>query len=75
MANKPTENKEKMVTINIPLERGKVNQDVYVAVNGKPYQLKRGIDIEVPKSVAEAIKLSEEQLFKAYEYQAAMASE
>ena len=75
MANKPTETKEKQVTINIPLERGKVNQDVYVAVNGKPYQLKRGIDIEVPKSVAEAIKLSEDQLYKAYEYQAAMMSE
>lgn len=72
MANKPTE--EKMVTINLPLERGKINQDEYVAVNGKAYQIKKGVDVKVPKCVAEAIKLSEDQLFKAYEYQAAMAS-
>lgn len=76
MANKTdktTEKVEKTAIVKIPLERGKKNDDVYVAVNGRTWQIKRGIDVEVPERVAEALRLSEEQLFKAYEYQDAMS--
>lgn len=70
---KATEKVEKTAIVKIPLERGKKNDDVYVAVNGRTWQIKRGIDVEVPERVAEALRLSEEQLFKAYEYQDAMS--
>ena len=69
-----TEKVEKTAIVKIPLERGKKNDDVYVAVNGRTWQIKRGVDVEVPERVAEALRLSEEQLFKAYEYQDAMSS-
>jgi hypothetical protein len=76
MANKPTEkNTEKMVKIKIPLERGKANKDVFVSVNDRTWQIKRGIAVEVPECVAEVLQHEEEQLLKAAEYQEAMASE
>lgn len=74
MANKSEKATEKKAIVKIPLERGKKNDDVYVAVNGKPYQIKKGVEVEVPECIAEALRLSEEQLFKAYEYQDAMSS-
>jgi hypothetical protein len=75
MANKPTEKTtEKMVKIKIPLERGKANKDVYVSVNDRSWQIKRGVSVEVPECVAEVLQHEEEQLLKAAEYQEATAS-
>ena len=74
MANKPTETKEKLVKIKIPLERGKSNNDVFVSVNDRTWQIKRGVTVEVPECVAEVILHEEEQMLKAIEYQEAMAS-
>lgn len=65
---------EKMVKVKIPLERGKANKDVYVSVNDRDWQIKRGIEVEVPECVANVLHLSEEQLFKAYAYQESIAS-
>lgn len=76
MANKPeTTNKEKLVKIKIPLERGKANKDVFVSVNDRTWQIKRGMTVEVPECVAEVLQHEEEQLLKAAEYQESMASE
>ena len=72
--NKPEKTTEKMVTIKIPLERGKVNKDVFVSVNDRTWQIKRGVVVEVPECVAEVLKHEEEQLLKAAEYQESMAS-
>jgi hypothetical protein len=66
---------EKMVKIKIPLERGKANKDVYVSVNDRSWQIKRGMTVEVPECVAEVLQHEEEQLLKAAEYQETMASE
>lgn len=74
MANKPTETKEKLVKIKIPLERGKSNNDVFVSVNDRTWQIKRGVEVEVPECVAEVLLHEEEQMLKAMEYQEAMAS-
>lgn len=74
MANKPTETKEKLVKIKIPLERGKSNNDVFVSVNDRTWQIKRGVEVEVPECVAEVLLHEEEQMLKAIEYQEAMAS-
>lgn len=60
--NKKTETpKEKMVKIRIP--RTKADQeDVFVSVNLNTYAIKRGVEVEVPESVAEVLRHQEEML-------------
>lgn len=58
----------KKVKIKIPLTRTE-KDDVYVAVNGKSYQIKRGVEVEVPVGVAAAIKCSDEMLAKAMAFE------
>ena len=60
---------EPLVTINIPITRHE-KDDVWVAVNGKSMQIKRGIDVEVPKCIAEALEHSQNMLVEAMEYEA-----
>lgn len=60
---------EKTVKIKIPLTRTEKN-DVYVAVNGKPYQIQRGKEVEVPASVAEVLQHREEMLAVSMEFEA-----
>ncbi len=68
-----TETKEikapKKVKIRLPLTRTE-KDDVFVAVNGKTYLIKRGVDVEVPASVAEVLKHREEMLEQAMAYEA-----
>lgn len=52
---------EKMVKIHLFKDDGRYANDVFVGVNGKTYQIKRGVDVEVPESVAEVLKNSERQ--------------
>lgn len=69
-----TENKApKMVKIKIPLTRTE-KDDVYVAVNFKTYLIKRGVEVEVPESVAEVLQHRDEMLAKAMEFEAQAAS-
>jgi hypothetical protein len=60
---------EPTVVINIPVTRFE-KDDVWVAVNGKSMQIKRGIDVEVPKCIAEALEHSQNMLIEAMEYEA-----
>jgi hypothetical protein len=69
MATPITENKPKKVKIKIPLTRTETD-DVYVAVNGKSYLIKRGVEVEVPASVAEVLQRREEALAEAIAYEA-----
>jgi hypothetical protein len=71
MANNETTKKttEKTVKIKIPLTRTE-KDDVYVAVNGKPYQIQRGKEVEVPASVAEVLQHKEEMLAVSMEFEA-----
>lgn len=57
--------KEKMVTIRIPRMK-KDEEDVYVAVNDRTWQIKRGVDVEVPRCVAEVLKNREKILEEIY---------
>lgn len=46
------------VTIRIPKVPGqKVQEDVVISIWGKRYQIQRGVDVSVPKEVAEAFAL------------------
>lgn len=49
------------VTVNLFKDDGKYKDDVFVAVNGKRYQIQRGKDITVPRYVAEVIKNAKDQ--------------
>lgn len=74
MATKKTEvveetNAPKKVKIKLPLTRNE-KDDVYVCVNGKPYLIKRGVEVEVPDYVAEVLQHKEEMLEIAMEYEA-----
>lgn len=60
--------KEKLVTINIPLGRTKQEKaDVFVGVNGRKWLIKRGCDVQVPPSVAEVLRHKEEMMRIIYE--------
>jgi hypothetical protein len=59
---------EKKVKIKLPLTRTE-KDDVYVAVNGKSYQIKRGETVEVPDYVAEVLQHKEEMLAQAMEFE------
>lgn len=61
-------NKPKMVTIRLPLTRTE-KQDVYVAVNGNSYLIKRGEAVEVPDYVVEVLEHKEKMLEIAMEYE------
>lgn len=62
---------EPMVTVNIPITRSE-KEDVWVAVNGKSMQIKRGIDVEVPLCIAKALEHSQNMLIEAMEYEASV---
>lgn len=54
VANAKVAAKEEMVKVTISRER-KDQGDVEVSVNGKVYQIKRGVEVEVPRSVKEVL--------------------
>lgn len=59
----------KMVKIKIPLTKTE-KEDVYVAVNGKSYLIKRGKTVEVPASVAEVLQNREDMLAESMDFEA-----
>lgn len=62
---------EPLVTVKLPVTRNE-KEDKWVAVNGKPMQIKRGVEVEVPLCIAKALEHQEEMLIKAMEYEAAV---
>ena len=70
---KKTEATEEKVKIRLPLTR-EDNGDVFVAVNGRTWLIKRGVEVEVPPCVVEVLRNQEEALRKAYDFQAAAES-
>jgi hypothetical protein len=62
---------EKRVKIRIP--RSRDNQDdLFVSVNERTWQIKRGIEVEVPECVASVIRDSEEAEEAAYAFKASV---
>ena len=60
--------KPKKVRIKLPLTRTE-KEDVFVALNGKTYQIKRGVEVEVPYGVAKILERQEKQLAIAMEFE------
>jgi len=59
-------NKEEMVKIKLPREKN--DPTVFVSVNEKTYMIQRGIEVEVPASVAEVLEHQEQMLEEAYSF-------
>ena len=62
------------VEIQLFKDSGKYKDDVYVAVNGKSYLIKRGEWVDVPAGVAEVLQHKEEMLAQAMEFEAQAAA-
>jgi hypothetical protein len=65
--------KPKMVRIKIQKTRNE-KDDVYVAVNGKSYLIKRGEYVDVPACVAEVLDNREKMLNQAMEFESQVAN-
>ena len=52
---------EEKVTVNLFLDNDKYKEDVIVSVNGKTWQIQRGVDVQVPRYVAEVLDNSMKQ--------------
>ena len=55
------EKEKKRVRIHLFKDSDRYKDDVTVAVNGKLYVIKRGVDVEVPESVKEVLDNSQKQ--------------
>lgn len=57
------------VTIRLPIDPAHPNnREMFVALNGATYLIKRGVNVEVPSGVAEIIEHSQAQQAAALEY-------
>lgn len=64
MANKDSaaESGKKTVTVQLPLNpMNRKDDNLFVSVNGESYQIKRGVPVEVPDYIAEAIANADAQ--------------
>lgn len=71
MASKKTE----MVDIFLFKDGDKYKDDVFVAVNGKTYQIQRGVTVSVPTYVKEVLDNSKRQDMAAVKYMEAKQEE
>lgn len=62
----PDLSKEPKVKIKLFLDGDKYKDDVFVGVNGRTYLIKRGVEVEVPESVAKVLEDSGNQQQYAY---------
>lgn len=60
--------KEVMVKVKLPIIRGEAEDGVPVWVNNRRFLIKRGVEVEVPESVALILAEQEEMLNIAYNY-------
>ena len=65
---------ERKVQIRLPLTKD-LQDDVFVRVNQRTWQIKRGVTVEVPECVAEVLEHAEENMLAAIEYQNAHIKE
>ena len=71
--NKPVEVKEKLVKFTINKTR-ELQDDVFVSVNDRTWQIQRGVEVEVPECVLEVLRHQAEMENIALAYEAAASS-
>ena len=52
---------EDKVRIRLFKDNGRYKGDLFVSVNGVNYKIRRGVDVEVPKAVADVLEHSQRQ--------------
>ena len=52
---------EEKVRIKLFKDNGRYKGDLFVSVNGVNYKIRRGVEVEVPKAVAEVLEHSQRQ--------------
>ncbi|HJB58781.1 MAG TPA: hypothetical protein H9771_03825 [Candidatus Faecalibacterium faecipullorum] len=52
---------EEKVRIKLFKDNGRYKGDLFVSVNGVNYKIRRGVEVEVPRSVAEVLEHSQRQ--------------
>lgn len=56
-------------TVKIRIPRGRKDEgDVFVSVNERTWLIKRGVEVEVPKCVADVLRYQEEMQEEAYNF-------
>lgn len=58
----------KKVKIRLPITRTE-KEPVYVACNGHPYRIKRGVEVEVPEHIVKILQASERMKAKTIAYE------
>jgi hypothetical protein len=53
--------KPEAVTVKLFKDNRRYKGDVFVSVNGRRYQIQRGVEVEVPAEVAEVLEHSQHQ--------------
>ena len=54
----PVDDAHERVRIRLPKDNGRYRDDVYVSVNGRNALIKRGVTVDVPRYIAQAIQES-----------------
>ena len=62
------EKQEKLVKIKLPLTRSD-KEDVFVGVNGRTWQIARGVEVELPWNVVKVLQRQEKMLAQALEFE------
>ena len=52
---------EEKVRIKLFTDNGRYKGDLFVSVNGVNYKIRRGVEVEVPRAVAEVLEHSQRQ--------------
>ena len=63
----------KTVTLRLPRARAGEEDTVFIGVNGKAWRIRRGVTVEVPRSVAEVLRNSMSAEERAELYKAALS--
>ena len=52
---------EEKVRVKLVTDKGRYKSDLFVSVNGVNYMIRRGVEVEVPRAVAEVLEHSQHQ--------------
>ena len=63
---------KKLIKIKLPLTRSD-KEDVFVGVNGRTWQIARGVEVELPWNVVKVLQRQEKMLSQALEFEAQAA--
>lgn len=72
---KPAPADDGMVTVKLFKDNKNYKDDVFVSVNGRRIQVKRGVEVRIPRAHAEVLSNAMKQRNESFEYMDGLASE